>query len=183
MGKPRRRKKIGSLTLTSDIIKTAVLSYYRFRRHWLCMDEVFGGVANEISDVLVQSPKGYYDVEVKISKYDLWNGEMKKHKHRRLLKPTIDRWGYGVNYFVLAVPESLIGEAIAFCETTNKKYGILGFDEEGWNAKRHHDIAKYVWVVRTPKLLMKEIPSGMEKVLLQRLSSGYINLRQKDLRG
>ena len=43
------------MTITADIIKTAVLSYYRFKRQMLCVDEAFCN--NGLSDVLVESDK------------------------------------------------------------------------------------------------------------------------------
>ena len=102
--------------MTSLEIKHALLSYFRFKRQWICASECMN------NDVMVITNKDIIEVEVKINKYDLWKGEAKKRKHEMMLNCNNS---YYPNRFYICVPEELKEEAIKWIETTNKKYGII----------------------------------------------------------
>jgi hypothetical protein len=107
----------------SEIIKTALMAYYRFRRQWICGTEVHCGIAGETADVMVDTGTEIREVEVKCSKSDLWTGEAKKSKHK---------W-YMVghknipNSFYICVPTNLIEEAQKWVQEINSSYGIIEF--------------------------------------------------------
>lgn len=171
------------MKLNADIIKTAVLSYYRFKRQMKCVDEAWCGVAGEISDVLVESEKGFYDVEIKISKHDLWKGEARKYKHTRYKNSSTIK--HGANYFIICVPESLLDEARKWVEEVNPNYGILVFLEDRWNnmceRKLFSRIEELVWVTRSPKRLHDNISPRLAEILIRRLCSAYITKRQREI--
>jgi len=164
------------MTITADIIKTAVLSYYRFKRQMLCVDEAFCN--NGLSDVLVESDKGFYDIEIKINKYDLWKGEARKRKHYSRSRTYLH-----ATYFIMCVPESLLEEAKDWVEQTNSRYGILVFNEERYNKlyldKRNlRYIEDCIRSVRTPKKLSETKSTKLHDILVKRLVSAYITRRQ-----
>ena len=62
--------------ITAFEIKFALLSYFRFKRQWVCVDECMN------ADVVADTGKQIIEVEVKVSKSDLMQGEAKKEwKH------------------------------------------------------------------------------------------------------
>lgn len=173
------------MKINSDIIKTAVMSYFRFTRGFPCVDEVWGGIGNEICDVLVQSDKGFYDIEIKISKSDLWHGEAKKNKHiwyKNLLKKK-----RGPNYFYICVPDYLLEEAEKWVTETNTKYGILVFNVSNWKQMyplgNIRKIQEFIYMSKRPQRLQTDIDQKLYGVFLQRICSAYINIKQKILAG
>lgn len=77
---------------------------------------------SELADMLVDTGKEIREIEIKISKSDLWNGEKRKNKHKEYYqKESKDR----PNKFYICVPEELLDEAKKWVEETNPKYGIL----------------------------------------------------------
>jgi len=169
--------------MKAAIIKTAVMSYYRFRRQMVCCDEVACGPY--ISDVLVQSAHGFYDIEIKLTKADLWSGEAKKQKkHSFYSDPNVR----GVpNYFILCVPTSLLEDANIWIDTVNPRYGILEFIESTWNSWYDsssifpRDVANLIQFIRHPKRLNDNNLTDLRKTLIYRLNSAYLTHRQRDL--
>lgn len=100
-------------------IKHAVMYYFRFKRQWICGSECFD------NDVMVFTGKMVLEIEVKVSKSDLWHGEAKKSKHGSYKLVTGFNVGWIPNKFYIAVPETLSQEAEKWVEATNSKYGIL----------------------------------------------------------
>jgi len=123
--------------------------YCRFKRQWICAPEVEFNCG--WADILVDTGTAICEIEVKINKSDLWNGEAKKSKHFRVQH---------ANKFYICVPESLKDEAAKWCETVNPKYGVMIFD-------RYNSIV----VVRTARELTGEYNSEFRKKILRRLSS------------
>jgi len=172
------------MKLSADIIKTAVLSYYRFRRQMLCVDEAYCN--NGRSDVLVESDKGFYDIEIKISKSDLWQGEARKRKHYNRRNTYLNATYLNATYFIMCVPESLLEEAKKWVDQTNSKYGILVFKEDKWNKmcelNNIYELESLVKTIRTPKKLTEHRSTKLHDVIVKRLTSAYITKRQKDLK-
>jgi hypothetical protein len=108
----------------SEIIKTALMAYYRFRRQWICGTEVHCGISGETADVMVDTGTEIREVEVKCSKSDLWTGEKRKRKHYWYAKENRDK---GINYFYICVPTELLDEAKKWVQKINPKYGIIEF--------------------------------------------------------
>lgn len=107
----------------SEIIKTALMAYYRFRRQWICGTEVHCGICGETADVMVDTGTEIREVEVKCSKSDLWTGEAKKSKHRWYLSGHKNI----PNSFYICVPTELLDEAKKWVQEINPKYGIIEF--------------------------------------------------------
>lgn len=106
--------------VTSYEIKTALMSYFRFVRGWLCATECLNADVMTLS----LSTKDIHEVEVKVSKADLWKGEAAKGKHN---EASTLKWA--ANRFSVCVPTYLVEEAKAWVEATNPKYGVMQFDE------------------------------------------------------
>ena len=62
--------------INSSHIKEALMHYLRFKRGWVCADEVYSG--NFIGDIVIDSGKWTMEIEIKTSKSDLIIGEKKK---------------------------------------------------------------------------------------------------------
>ena len=69
------------------------------------------------------------EVEVKITKSDLWKGEAKKPKHKFYKNPN-NHYYHVPNKFYICVPTILIEEAKKWVEATNNKYGIINYKNE-----------------------------------------------------
>ena len=101
---------------TSLEIKTTLIDYFRFRRQWLCAPEVSWDCG--LADILIDTGTEIREVEVKISKSDLYNNELKKEKHDR---------GVKCNRFYICAPTYLIEDAIKWCEKTEPFYGVIEY--------------------------------------------------------
>jgi len=151
--------------VTSNQIKTALIWYCRFKRQWVCAPEVDFNCG--WADILFDTGTAIGEIEVKVSKGDLWNGEAKKSKHFRVQH---------ANKFYICVPEDLKEEAVKWVEQINPKYGIMLFDR--W---------KDIVVIRTARQLAIEYDSEYRTKILKRLSSmvyffmkrNQINLEEK----
>jgi len=145
-------------------IKYALLSYFRFKRQWLCATEVC------LSDVLVIAGNQIIEVEVKVNKYDLWKGEAKKLKH----KPPVGLppwWlNHNPNKFYICVPEELLEEAKKWVSETNNKYGIILY------VHRHK-----VQIIKKAQKLHNNYSLHLEESLMKRVCSENIGLIEKIL--
>ena len=108
--------------VTAFDLKLALLSYLRFERQWLCIDEF------READIAADTGKDNIEIEIKVSKGDLVNKECYKvNKHHNYL---VGR-GYNLffpNRFYFCVPEALVESAHEVCEKLNSKYGIIAFN-------------------------------------------------------
>ena len=178
--------KSSEVKITSDIIKTSLLSYYRFKRQMIAVDEAQSCVSCESCDVLVYDNYYFHDVEVKISKSDMFIGEAKKHKHisYRNAIPDLKKYSFP-NYFLICVPTELVEEARKWVNETNKNYGILEFlsnnIESTINNYNIRQLENRIRCIKRPKLIHSNKSSKLEEILYKRLSSAYITLRQKHL--
>jgi hypothetical protein len=167
------------MKINSKQIKASLMSYYRFKRGYICVDEA--SCSGGLSDVLVDTGKYIIDVEVKISKSDLINGEAKKSKH--YMYKNCDGHHYYPNKFVVCVPENLRTVAEEWVLTTNKKYGILVYTPpvKGFRHKRA-DFESNLLTVRNAKSFNKCYNGEyFGHIISKRLSSALINSYQVDL--
>jgi len=102
--------------VTSFEIKTSLISYFRFQRQWLCAEEV--QFAGGLADILSDTGEDIIEVEVKLTKNDLYRGEKKKEKHITGIKS---------NRFYICAPSYLINDVLKWVEETNKNYGVIEY--------------------------------------------------------
>ena len=140
------------MKLTAAHLKCDLMWYFRFKRQWVCADEV------QNRDILVDCKKFFMEVEVKISKSDLVIGEAKKQKHERMWDNRFE-----ANRFALCVPESMYLFAEEWILKTNPKYGLFVRLDNG-----------DIWVRRTAKNLHDNYNLDFKEYLLKRLSSSII---------
>jgi len=148
--------------LTSCQIKYALMSYFRFTRQWICASECMD------NDVMVLGNKGIIEVEVKVSKYDLWKGEARKPKHARW-KEESSRY-YRPNKFYICTEKHLIEEATKWVEETNSKYGIIEAFEHS------------VYIRKKAVLLHKNISPYIPQKIMMRVCSENIGLMGRMIR-
>ena len=149
--------------ITAFRIKHDVMAYFRFNRQCICASECLN------NDVMVITKLGLViEVEVKISKYDLWKGEAKKSKHKfykqfdtsvmaQCSKSSM------ANRFYICIPTILEEEAIKWVEEINPKYGIIRYEPAFYNS---------IMIARHGKLLHNEKSEKMDKYLI------WINYRK-----
>lgn len=163
--------------VTAKRIRASLYFYCRYRRGWLCADEAALGWGGRC-DMLVDTGRATYEIEIKISKSDLWNGEAKKSKHFKGGggdRPFAFGAQYHTNKFYLCVPCSLLDEAKKWCEQVNPAYGIFLFQDDC-------DFNGGVMVARTAKNLHNEYQPRREEIGM-RLCAIIADLRMKEWRG
>jgi len=99
--------------------------YFRFERQMLCATEYRN------ADVFVLDGNIGMEIEIKISKSDLWIGEKRKRKHKDGGSVFGGMWCQLTNKFFICVPSKLLDEARKWAEENNPKYGVImyGHDE------------------------------------------------------
>ena len=153
--------------MTSLQIKHALLSYFRFKRQYICASECMD------NDVMVITNKGIIEVEVKVNKYDLWKGEAKKTKHKsytNLLNSNIP------NRFYICVSEELKEEAIKWVESVNKKYGIILCSKRSY-------FPYLTSIIKRAMPLHNKPSEYLKKRIMMRVCSENINLIGRLLNG
>lgn len=109
--------------MTSKEIKLHLMSYYRFQRQCLVVDEattLYGS-----GDIMVDTGDEIHEVEIKVSKSDLTCNETRKPKHA-LYKACQDQLLERIpNKFSLCVPTDLVEAATAWVEKINPLYGVI----------------------------------------------------------
>lgn len=153
------------MDVTSTHLKCALMHYFRYKRQWICADEVRTG--SFLADILIDSGKWSMEIEIKISKYDLIQGEDRKRTCWGHGKKKHDVWTTGrANKFALCVPEELSEIAEEWIEKTNPKYGLYVYNAKQWLWKDK------ILTIKSPKLLHDCYgkPDYKERIL-KRLSS------------
>ena len=108
--------------VTSFELKLALLDYFRFERQWVSVDEFRG------ADVIADTGKKIIEVEVKISKNDLVNGERYKVLKHLLYGEGKSCRRCHPNEYYFCVPDCFIDDAQEVIEKIgNPKYGIIAF--------------------------------------------------------
>lgn len=162
------------MKLNSFIIKTALMSKYRFRNQYVCVDEVHTGYG-EMADVVVDTGKTIYEIEIKVSKSDLWNGEAKKKKHRgNDLTKTY-------NKYYICVPTELLEEARKWVEATNQSYGIIEFRTEVFNRCGYINAKSYCYIDKQAKYLNKKYSVKLKEAIVKRISSALITQYERKI--
>ena len=150
-------------------LKEAAMSYFRYNRQWLCATECLN------KDVLVMTNKDFIEVEIKVSKSDLWNGESKKFIHHQYKEP--EKWAERYmlpNRYYICVPEYLLEEAKKWVQETNTKYGILLYNNNSYQP---------LIVVKTAKVIHNRKQDKIERPIMMRICSENILHMRKNLRG
>lgn len=140
-------------------IKAALMWYYRYRRNMICAPEL------HCADIMVYDGSFTHEIEIKISKSDLWNGEARKDKHASYAKGRF-MWGtVGMpNKFSVCVPMALLETTKEWVLKNNKKYGILVCANSQF-------IGDAITIVRTAKNLHDDHDRRFNYSLLRKLSS------------
>ncbi len=148
--------------MTSLEIKHALLSYFRFNRQCICASECMN------NDVMVITQNGLtIDIEIKISKYDLWKGEARKRKHKGYkINPNKN---YRANKFYICVPTELLDEAEKWVNTINDKYGII-------ECSKRNFIPNHIYIIKKASILHKFKSERLANKIMMRVCSENINL-------
>lgn len=110
------------MVISSTHIKCALYAYWRYRKQFICADEV--GVCQTDADIIVDTGGFLFEIEVKISRSDLIQGEKRKDKHLRYLGQAVKSIP---NQFYICVPTKLVDVAKEWATKTNPKYGVLEY--------------------------------------------------------
>lgn len=150
--------------LTSKHAKAALYAYFRFERTWLCADEVSTRFGR--ADLVADNGKFVVEVEVKMTKHDLWGGEAKKwHKHQaenKLSAPC-------PNKFYVCVPMGLESEAVKWCEAVDPRYGVMVF--VGWKFLSENPASSSIFTLRVAQDLHSEYKSMRDKIAMRLCSA------------
>jgi len=163
---------------TAFEIKLALLEYYRFGSQCVSVDEFNG------ADVIADTGKEIIEIEVKITKNDLVNGE--KHK---VLKHGAYKRGRPwhrchPNKFLFAVPMDLVEVAEHVVFDLNPKYGIIGFDAEAFEAHVQGNsfipyLKNYLCIMKRARKLHTNYDAKQTRLIAKRCSAKLITLLQK----
>ncbi|KKL65666.1 hypothetical protein LCGC14_2152680 [marine sediment metagenome] len=150
--------------ITALEIKHALMYYFRFKRQWICASECLQ------NDVMAITNKGVIEVEVKISKYDLWKGEAKKRKHKWYKVGVNAHYNYLIpNKFYICIPTYLLEEAEKWVSEINKKYGIILYNKKLW-------IGNSIYIKKSAQILCKTFNEGLKESIMKRVCSENIGL-------
>lgn len=159
---------------TSNQLKHYVMKKFRFENGYhFSATEVYCGDQIWLADCLFLNGKSAVEVEIKVSMSDLKNDFKKKEiKHNILNKRIKGNLDFIPNKLYFAVPEKIIKKAYQFLKDT--PYGLICIP------KAHNFNDYFHWIKESEKF--NEIyPKGLEKLVISRMSSEIINLRQKVL--
>lgn len=157
--------------MNSIEIKHAVLSYFRFKRQWICASECLD------NDIMVITNKDIIEVEIKVNKYDLWRGEARKIKHQYYENYGKAGWYRDPNTpnrFYICVPTELNEEAIKWVEKTNNDYGII-------LCKNYGRYPLDVIIGKHARKLHSDFHKNLKKKIMMRVCSENIGLIFKTL--
>ena len=149
----------------SFIIKICLMSYFRFKRQWICVDEIHTG-GGELADIVVDTGTDVREIEIKIDKYDLWKGEAKKCKHQRASFRLI-------NSFYLCVPTELVEEGLKWIGQVNPKYGLIEFNSKLLEEKGYRNWIHYLNFKKKAQCLNPTY-KPMKEQIAKRLNSALI---------
>lgn len=117
-----------------------------------------------IADIIVDTGKFLIEIETKISKSDLVQGEKRKDKHE---KYKTGNFKYVPNQFYICVPDTLIDVAEKWVSETNENYGILAC-RPGF----YRQIGNNIVTIKRAKFLHEEpIQDWQKRKIIRRLSS------------
>ena len=148
-------------------IKHALMSYFRFKRQWICATETL------LADVMAITDKDIIEVEVKISKSDLWEGEARKRKHKLFINPSPSRQSYMPNKFYICVPTELSEEAEKWVAEVNSNYGIIICKNHFAPEKRY---PFNIVITKSAKRLHDKFSNNLKESIMKRVCTENINL-------
>ena len=162
--------------ITSHDLKLALMHYYRFQYGYICAEEC----AN--ADILVDTGKEIIEVEVKISKSDLIEGEKAKILKHRLYEMGKSCHYNHPNKFLFCVPEELTNDAVVWTNELNPNYGVIQFNTKefiqcvnrnavGW---MYHNC--YLTVRKSAKKLHEQYNDKTRWLISKRAVSQNVNL-------
>lgn len=147
------------------------MHYFRFKRRYQFIATEVGRFN---SDILISNGEKILEIEVKISISDLKN-EIKKKKHAIYASPTPYYKKFIPNYFLFAVPESLIDKSLTLIKEND---GLISVFEKPIVSK--HDL--YCKIIKKPKLITSKFSETLQKDLILRMGSELIRGRLKELK-
>jgi hypothetical protein len=156
-------------------LKTALLSYYRYKHQHVCADEVGLSIGN--ADILVDTGNLLIEVEVKISRSDMFQGEKRKgDKHNLMLNPVDEVLKKYIipNQFYVAVPTELLPSAHEWVNKINPNYGIIECKTKIMALERpnQRDFLSMVRIEKRAKALHEQpISKRASEMIGRRLSS------------
>lgn len=158
--------------ITSLHLKTALLYYYRFKKQYMVVDEVYS-ICHEKADILIDTKKAIYEIEIKLNKADL-RAEKKKKKHNfKNLKQL------GANQFYICTPTYLVSYALEWIKEINPKYGLIEFNTQYYiERKARYNITEWDKCLRFRKKasrLHNKYNVHLRKNIIKRLSSALVN--------
>ena len=165
--------------VTSFELKLALLEYYRFERQWVAVDEF------RQADVICDTGKKVIEVEVKVAKNDLRNGEKYKMlKHNAYARGKAYR-GCHPNEYLFCVPAGLMEDALDVIDKMNPDYGLFLFYDKRFiydlsQGYRPPMLVDYLSCVRRPRKLHKGYPERQRELIVKRCSAKLITQMQKE---
>ncbi len=165
-----------SMKITAFELKLAILEYYRFRNQCVTVDEFNG------ADVIADTGREIIEIEVKVSKSDLVNGEQRKQRKHALYRLGRSWARCHPNKFMFCVPIALIETAKEVIAELNPKYGIIAFDTEQFK----HIVAagytpytmKCLCVIKRAGRLHTNYSDRQTRLIAKRTSAKLITLMQ-----
>jgi len=157
--------------ITSAYIKAALLHYFRFKRRYIPATEVTYG---SIADILAYNDSEVVEVEVKISKANLYREAKEKVRKHAYLK-TITHPVKQPNRFYFCVPEVLVEDTIKFANELNDKYGVMSYSSKcKWLEDR-------ISVKKVAKSLHTTYSEILKKYIIKRITSELCRFYRKKL--
>lgn len=164
--------------VTAFDLTLALLGYYR-HRGWVCVDEF------RRADIIADTGNEIIEVEIKVTRFDLINGERKKAPKHQAYKAGR---GFAIhpNKFLFCVPERLVAVALEWSKQINERYGVIGFDAETietrvqkndgiyWQANNY-----FLRVARSAKKLHDDYSGKLRWPMAQRASAKVATLMQQ----
>lgn len=165
-------------TTNSEVIKCALMSYFRFKRQWLCVDEAYNGLGGQ-ADILVDTGLEIHEVEVKVTKYDLEKLEIRKYKHSTIKNKTWTTWQKDnePNKFSLCVPIELQERARDWINKVNKQYGLIVYQSNFGIQTSPYNIT----IIKSAKSFKKGYSEKRREAICMRLCSALIGERIRRL--
>jgi hypothetical protein len=152
------------------------MEYYRFRKQCVVADEYNG------ADVIADSGSEIIEVEVKVDKYDLLKGELKKKSKHQSYRVGAMWHMCHPNKFLFGVTEELVEDAKQLVEKLNLKYGIIAFNTESFLKSIEDGFDPYtlrhVRIVRSAKKLHDRYNNRQQILIAKRASCKSISLMQ-----
>lgn len=169
---------------TAFDLKLALLQYFRFKRQWICVDEFQG------ADIIVDTGKEIIEVEVKVTKSDLINGERRKARKHQLYKHGHSYQFCHPNKFMFCVPEILIDVALGWAKEINENYGVIGFNTKTFEDTINRFFTSKAWgwhcqylrIAKSAKTLHTNYNEKLRWAIARRTSAKIASLTEEQFK-